>query len=161
MGDETRRDKLLEERARTQLEHVWSCNVHSNPPFYPFDWQLFDLNNNECLGLAEFKTSSEPIEDNIKKYGGFRIDIKKLMKGYCAWVWLTKLPLFVVFRCSDEKDLYFHKFEHDRNYGFPASRFWRGRKDKPQDKTPCLIITPDEFKKVEENDLDPIGGVAY
>ena len=36
-----------------------------------------------------------------------------------------------------------------------------GEEGVPQDEEPCIIITQDEFKKAEADDLDPLGGVAY
>lgn len=161
MGNETKADKIIEERARAQLEQLWSVNIYPNAPYYPFDWQIFDRTDNHCLGLGEFKDCKTPLEHNLKEYGGYRAGVKKLCKGISGWLHLTSLPLFYVFKFYGSEDIYYHRFEKDRDYDFPASRFWGRRKGVPQDEEPCIIITQDEFKKAEADDLDPLGGVAY
>ena len=160
MGLEKSADKIREEWARAKCESIWGAEVLPNPKNYPFDWQVMSPDKN-CLAICEFKSSNWPLEKLIAEYGGFRVGIRKFTQAYPIPM-MSAIPFMLVFKALED-DLYVHSMTKDflESNSYPITRFYNQRTGVKNDIEPAVLLTPNMFKKVSEDDFDPLYGVAY
>jgi hypothetical protein len=141
---ETRANLEQEAQVAAVIARKWNCVPIKLPIKYSLDYAM--TRGQTIVSFCEFKTRSKTMAE-IASLGGYLINLDKWMNAQHMSK-ATGLPFTLVVQTRDKK-IWYSVFKDDFSV---LTSLYRGRTDRndSQDISPCVLISTDVFKLLEE-----------